>query len=170
MEINYSAYLQKAYFFTAIAGMLMITCLFVYLVIVEYITRTFTPFTGFADVQEAHYVRIVLLTASAFLIVCIGIIKKRLLAMKPSPSSTYQAAPRFSFSIRHLVLASVLSYILSEVIALFGLTLFLIAGNTFNYYIFMALSLLSFIIHFPRYSQWETYMAEPSRQGYRPGS
>lgn len=170
MEINYSAYLQKAYFFTALAGMLMIACLFVFLGIVEYITRTFTPFTGFADVQEVHYVRIVLLTASAFLIVCIGIIKKRLLAIEPGLSSTYPSSPRFSFSIRRLVLASALSCIFSELIAFCGLTLFLIAGNTFNYYIFMALSLLSFIIHFPRYSQWETYVAEPSRPGYRSGS
>ena len=41
MEIRYSDYLQKAYFFTAFTGMLMIACLFVYIGIVEYIAPWF---------------------------------------------------------------------------------------------------------------------------------
>ncbi len=170
MEINYSAHLQKAFFFTALSGIVMITCLFVYLGVVEYITRTVIPFTGFADVQDMSFLRIVLLTVSAFLMVCIGIIKKRLIAREPGPGTMHRRAPWFSSAIRRLVVASVLSFIFSELIALCGLTLFFLVGNASNYYIFMALSLVSFLIHFPRYRQWERCVAEPSRKGFGAGA
>ncbi len=169
MEIKWSDHLQKAYFFTAITGLLMIACLFIYAGIIEYVRRAFAPFDGFTEIPNVDYVRIVLVSISAFLIVCIGFIKKRLLAQERIPVSRDNAVFRFSFMIKRLVIASVLGYLFSELIALFGLTLFLGTGTVINYYLFMALSLVSFITHFPRYSRWEAQVSQSSRPGYSSG-
>lgn len=169
MEIKWPDHLQKAYFFTAITGLLMIACLFIFAGIIEYVRRAFAPFHGFMEIPNVDYARIVLVGISAFLIVGIGFIKKRLLARERVPVIRDNAVFQFSFVIKRLVIASVLAYLFSELIAFFGLALFLGTGNVFNYYLFMALSLLSFITHFPKYSHWEAHVAQPSRPGYSSG-
>jgi hypothetical protein len=52
---------------------------------------------------------------------------------------------------------SLIIYGLSESIAIYGLVLFVMAGNSLNFYIFLILCLVCLGIYFPRYSQWESW-------------
>ncbi len=56
-----------------------------------------------------------------------------------------------------LLYLSLIIYGLSESIAIYGLVLFLMAGNSLNFYIFLILCLVCLGIYFPRYGQWEDW-------------
>ncbi len=63
-----------------------------------------------------------------------------------------------SSKIQKLFSATIITYALCESVAIFGLVLFLTGGETFDFYLFIALSLTFFAVHFPRYGQWEEYL------------
>ena len=54
-----------------------------------------------------------------------------------------------------LAQAAVITFALCEAVALFGLVLFLLAGNAMDFYVFMVISLGFFYLFFPKYAQWE---------------
>jgi hypothetical protein len=59
--------------------------------------------------------------------------------------------------VGRLLNLSLIIYALSESIAIYGLILFLLAGNSLNFYIFLMLCLVCLGIYFPRYGQWESW-------------
>jgi hypothetical protein len=61
-----------------------------------------------------------------------------------------------SVSIQQLAVSSIITFALCEAVAIYGLVLFFIAGNSADFYIFMMLLLIYFAVYFPRYSQWES--------------
>jgi hypothetical protein len=56
-----------------------------------------------------------------------------------------------------LLTASILTDVLCEMMAINGLTLFLLTRNPFSFYIFLFLSFTLFSYFFPRYAQWEEW-------------
>jgi hypothetical protein len=54
--------------------------------------------------------------------------------------------------------ASVITFALSEAIAVLGLVLFLLGGARWDYYGFMAGSLLAFALYSPRRHDWERWV------------
>jgi hypothetical protein len=51
--------------------------------------------------------------------------------------------------------AAILTFALCEAVAVFGLVLFLLTGNSLDFYLFFAGSLFMFYIFFPKYETWE---------------
>ena len=58
-------------------------------------------------------------------------------------------------SVDNLPQAAVITFALCEAVAVLGLVLFLLAGNSLDFYIFMVISLGFFYPVFPKYDQWE---------------
>jgi len=56
-----------------------------------------------------------------------------------------------------LLTASILTDVLCEMMAINGLTLFLLTRNPFSFYIFLLLSFVLFTRFFPRYAQWQEW-------------
>ena len=67
-----------------------------------------------------------------------------------------------SKSLKNYFSASIITFALCEGVAVFGLVLFFLSGDSLNFYIFMAISMLFFFIFYPRYDAWENLWLQES--------
>ncbi len=133
--------LKVRYLTVNFVGLAMVISVFLYAVVVEVLKRVYAPFTGFAGLDPSQtqilkYIFVALAIGHFFLI---KIIQKVLT----------------SGSIERLFQAAIATLALCEAVAIFGLVLFLLAGNSMNFYLFMFLSLFYFWFFFPKYQDWE---------------
>lgn len=133
--------LKTKYLAVNFVGLSLIASVFLYAVIVEVVKRWLAPFAGFGGLTPAtadmlFYVFLVMALGHY---VVIRVIDKVVAGKSPA----------------HLPQGAIISLALCEAVALYGLVLFLLAGNANHFYIFMALALLLFYLFFPRYDQWE---------------
>jgi hypothetical protein len=152
--------LQKNYRLTKIIGFMMIATLFVYLIVVEYIKWENAPFEGFSPFPEISILRYVFIGVAIIEFFLIGYIEKRALSER-NPSKNNQTRAVSSLcppEIQPLMSAGIIVFAMCEFIAIYGLTLFLLAGNSLDFYTFMVISLLAFWKYFPRYSHWEEWV------------
>jgi hypothetical protein len=122
-------------------GLAMMGAVFVYAGVVEVIKWQWAPFTGFVRL-EPHTVallRYIFLALAAGQYLMIKLIRKIVLAQ----------------SLDNLPQAAVITFALCESVALLGLVLFLLAGHSLDFYIFMVISLGFFYRFYPKYEQWE---------------
>lgn len=138
--------LKQRYLVINFIGLAMIASVFVYAVIVEIFKRYYAPFTGFADLPPhlADMLRYILLFVALVFYLLIRVIQKRLTAKSP----------------KLLPSIAIATFALCEAVAIFGLMLFLLTGNSLDFYTFFATSLFLFYLFFPKYDQWERLMAE----------
>jgi F0F1-type ATP synthase membrane subunit c/vacuolar-type H+-ATPase subunit K len=132
--------LKARYLAVNFIGLAMIASVFIYAGVVELIKWQLAPFAGFAKLDP----RTVGLLKYAFLALAAaqyGIIK---VVQKILPAKSVDNLPR----------ADVISFALCESVAVLGLVLFLLAGNSMDFYIFMMISLGFFYLFFPKYEQW----------------
>ncbi len=145
--------LKNAYRRTAIIGIAMIATLATYILIVVLIQATRESFEGPAD---ASLLRNIFLFISLAMIFLIQIFRSRMFLI-PSVAAG-EEKPSEKDLIQKLVSASVVKFALAESIAIFGLVLFFLTNSATDFYMFLAISLVSFTLFFPRYSQWEEWM------------
>jgi len=133
--------LKARYLAVNFIGLAMIAAVFVYAGVVELIKWQWAPLAGFAklDPRTAGFVKYVCLALAA---AQFGIIK---IVPKVMPAK----------SVDHLTRAAVITFALCESVAVLGLVLFLLAGNSMDFYVFMVISLGFFYLFFPKYDQWE---------------
>ncbi|MFZ5452330.1 MAG: hypothetical protein ACOZF2_10760 [Thermodesulfobacteriota bacterium] len=133
--------IKKRYLAINFIGLMMIASVFGYCVVVEIIKRYLAPFTGFINIppQTAGVIKYVLLFGSAGHYLLIKVLQKR-----------FSTPPNLN-----LPAGAVISFVLAEAVALYGLIFFFIAGKAEDFYIFMALSLFYFYMFFPRFDRWE---------------
>ncbi|MEJ2070338.1 MAG: hypothetical protein P8X65_12885 [Syntrophobacterales bacterium] len=130
-------------------GLVMIGSVFIYLVVVEVLKRTLAPFAGLADftpaqVQTLKYIFVALAIGHFFVIRYV----QKILA---------------TVTVERLFQAAVVTFALSESVAIFGLVLFLLSGKAMDFYLFMFLSLFYFWFFYPKYQDWEARLrAQPS--------
>jgi F0F1-type ATP synthase membrane subunit c/vacuolar-type H+-ATPase subunit K len=159
--------LRKAYRLTAFIGLLMMASLIVYTVVVEFIKEQNAPFGGFAPMPDVfgtlRYALMGVVVAEFFVIFFLN----KLMLSGKDPLGSSPAPVQFAPNVQRLVTASIVSYALCESVAIYGLVLFLIQGNTNDFYLFLAVSLFYFTVFFPRYSNWEERIAEQERQQAR---
>jgi len=133
-----------------------------YAFFVEMMRQAFAPFRGFAPEVDLGVSRVVL-GALAILSLAVGrVLRDKLGAALVVPITPM---PRTSPVTRRLFTGSLLTLLLSEAIAVYGLVLFLLGGRQLDFYAFAALSLVSLIVHFPRRAQWEDRARKLSRFG-----
>jgi hypothetical protein len=136
--------LKARYLTVNFIGLAMIAAVFVYAGVVEVIKWQWSPFTGVArlDPHTAGLLRYIFLALAAGQYVMIKVIRKIVLAQ----------------SLDNLPQAAIITFALCESVALLGLVLFLLAGHSLDFYIFMVISLGFFYLFYPKYEQWEQLM------------
>jgi F0F1-type ATP synthase membrane subunit c/vacuolar-type H+-ATPase subunit K len=162
--------LRKAYRVTALIGLVMTASLIVYAVVVELIKEQNAPFSGYSPLPPdvLSTLRYALLGVAAVEFLVIRLLNKLMLSGK-APLRSSPTTVRFAPHVQRLVSASVVTFALCESVAMYGLVLFLIQGNSNDFYLFLALSLFCFVVYFPRYGMWEEWIAEQGRgQARRP--
>lgn len=140
--------LKMRYLTVNFIGLALIGSVFIYAVVVEILKRVFAPFSGFAaltpaQVQMLKYVFVALAIADFFLIKFM----QKIVGAR---------------SIQQLVQAAIITFALSESVAVFGLVLFLLGGNAMDFYLFMFLSVFYFWFFFPKYQNWEDQLRAQS--------
>jgi len=132
-------------------GLALIGSVFLYAGAVEVVRWTMAPFAGFAGLPVAQmmplkYVFVALAIGDFFLIKFI----QKILGGR---------------SVTQIVQAAMVTFALSEAVAVLGLVLFLLAGHAMDFYTFMFLSLFYFWFFFPRYQDWEDRLGVQSPSG-----
>jgi F0F1-type ATP synthase membrane subunit c/vacuolar-type H+-ATPase subunit K len=151
--------LKSAYRRTAVIGGAMMSTLVMYAVVAIAIASTRDPFEGFVSLEDGGLLRNFFLGLSLLQVVAIKIIHSRALR-SPDPSGRFQTSKPGARSqlASRLVSTSVVTFALAESIAVYGLVLFLLNGESTGFFVFLGLSLLTFIMFFPKYHQWEEWM------------
>jgi hypothetical protein len=136
--------LKARYLAVNFIGLAMIAAVFVYAGVVELLKWRWAPFAGFARL-DPH---------------TIGLLKYAFLALAAAQYGIIKALQKIlpAKTVDHLAQAAVITFALCEAVALFGLVLFLLAGNAMDFYVFMVISLGFFYLFFPKYARWEQRM------------
>ncbi len=145
---------RRAYKFSIILGIIMIINLVLYSILIELIKFRFEPFNGFKPETDVVMLRYALIGAAIITSLLIALMRRLFI----------RALFRGDQSIKNinglLVLSSQMTYCLCEAIAIYGLLLFLYAGSSLDFYLFLVLCLVLLGIYFPRYSNWEVWIRQ----------
>ena len=132
--------LQQQFKTTNYVGLAMMASVFLYAVIVLCIDRGYIPY------KMSHNIDMSILSKVKYILLAISIFHYFIIRF-------FQ---KFSLkSAAYLPAASFLIFALCEVVSIYGLVLFMLTGNSMDFYIFMLISLLYFYIYYPKYADWE---------------
>ncbi len=146
--------LKSRYLVANFIGLAMIVSVFAYAGVVEILKRVLDPFAGFGQLtpEFREALRNFLLGAAGVIYFVIMFGQRKLVG------KNRQLLPAATF----------LAFALAELVAVFGLLLFLLTGKSLDFYIFFAVSLLYFWVYFPKYSTWEEVMGADSGEAEPP--
>lgn len=156
MEVKPLDELKRGYRLATIIGIAIIASVFIYAAVVELIKINFAPFEGFSPFPEVEILRYILLGISIAEFFLIRFIRNQIISARTEIPSYLKI--QSSIPIQRLITMSVVTYALCESVAIFGFVLFLIAGDSLDFYTFMLISLIYFAVYFPRYRQWEEWV------------
>ncbi len=139
----------------------MIASLFPYVLVVEIVRRQIGHDGYLVDARQVELLQYVFFILALLPYVIPQLIKRHLTAVAPRES--------METMIARLRTATLLSYVLGEVPAVFGLVLFFLAGAYKVFYALWFLSLLSMLVHFPRLRAWEELSRKTTRLIVTPG-
>jgi hypothetical protein len=133
--------LKTRYLAVNFIGLAMIASVFVYAGVVEWIKWQWAPFAGFSqlDPRQATLLKYIFLALAAAQYGAIKLVQKIVPAR----------------SVDNLPQAAIITFALCESVAVLGLVLFLLTGNSLDFYIFMLISLSFFYLFYPKYDDWE---------------
>lgn len=147
--------LRQAYRTTAIVCAAMIAGLFLYLAVVELVRSQLDSAGYLMDSRQIELLAYVLYGLAILPFIVPHLIKRHVIAAARDEGE--------GALVMRLRTATFLSYALSEVPAVFGLVLFLLAGLTKAFYVLWFLSLLSMLMQFPRLRSWEELARQANR-------
>jgi protein-S-isoprenylcysteine O-methyltransferase Ste14 len=149
--MEYPAELKKAYQTCRFVGLALVASFFVYLAFEEFARARWRPFLGFGRSGNVQTLRYVLYAAAATTVI-IGRLLNSSFLKRPTADGDERTA------VRRLSAATILSLVFSEIPALLGLALFLVAGLNRDFYFLLFVSLVLVFIYFPRIKNWEDYL------------
>ncbi len=161
--------LRKAYRMTAFVGLAMIASVLVYAIVVEVIKRQNAPFGGFSPMPEYYTtLRHILLVLAAVVFFAVRPLQRFMLTAKGQLQGS-RTTSQFAPEVQRLMTASIVTYALCESVAIYGLVLFMLHGNSGDFYLFMVLSIFYFSTYFPKYDKWEKWIAQQQQRGQARG-
>jgi F0F1-type ATP synthase membrane subunit c/vacuolar-type H+-ATPase subunit K len=146
--------LKKMYRTNVFIGAGVILSMVIYAVIVEVIRTKFKPFHGLIKVTNGQSLRLSFYGLAILMILVMRFLQP-LLYRHPQTDGHKKL-------LMHLNTAALVTYFLAEVPAILGLVLFLLAGFSKDFYIFLFISLLLELMYFPRTSHWESWLRSKS--------
>lgn len=137
----------------------MVFSVFIYALVVESMRWNPVFFGITSTVPEAEIIRYAFffLAISGFFL--IRFVRHQLLFGKVGRNTGFSKSPFLPIPTR-LITASIVTFVICESVAIYGLALFFLTRGPFDFYLFMVLSLFYFAFFFPRYAQWEELVWE----------
>lgn len=149
--MEYSGELKRKHQMSVILYVAFIASLAVYAFVIQIFKARFKEFSGISEIIDFPWLRYVFFAlglAQIFLIRFLReILTKALASVDPEAL------------MNHLQKMAVLTGGLCEVPALLGLVLFFLSGLTKDFYVLCAISGMLFALFFPRFTNWEAWMA-----------
>lgn len=142
--------LKKAYQTSLIINIGVIFGLAIYAGIIEFLKSRDDPFEGFVDFQQIATLRYIFYGLAVLQIFVIRVLRGTVLRASASDDSK-------SLIIK-LSRASIATAILCELPAVFGIVLFLMGGQSRDFYLMLGLSCILVFLYFPRYRNWEEWI------------
>ncbi len=149
-EIN-DQELNKAFRLAVVIGASVIGSLVIYVIVVEYVKAYHQSWVGFIPLGEMKSLRYVFYALSIIHVFLLRIIKGFLLKRLPT-------ADRLKL-INRLSQASIISTVLSEGPALYGLIFFFLSGISRDFYLLLIVSAILLFMYFPRIKNWQYWLS-----------
>jgi hypothetical protein len=132
-----------------------------YIAVIELLKVVQDPFGGILSSQPqlVPILRYAFIALAAGDLALIWFFRDRALLTVPETGLSQEGF--VAVPVGRLFAVSVVICALCEVVAAFGLILFLMAGKPWDFYGFAVYSLLLFALFFPRYQQWEVWARGP---------
>jgi hypothetical protein len=146
--------LRRAYRTAVILGIFMLVSLFFY----AYIVESIAPGRSFLGAELA-FVRYIFYGMAIAQLFVMKFIRNRILSKKEEGElPKLPLGKGHSTDIQKLLTATIVTYAFCEVPAIYGLVLFFLGKNKFDFYALSTLSIILFAVYFPRYPRWEEWM------------
>ncbi len=126
--------------------------LFLSAALVEWMKSSYAPFHGFANYEWIPRLNTFLYLMTMFNILVIRYAVMRIY-IAPGPDD-------LKTIVRRLARADIASMLLSGLPCIYGLVLFLLAGDHVDFYLLFGLSVIYGTIYFPRYKKWVATIEE----------
>ena len=149
--MNLEEAIKKTHHLAAAIGYSVFGALILYFVLEELIRHNLAPFYGFSHLSNHQTLRYIFYGLAAVSIILARLLQSLLLKKKPGDT------PETLLNKLHRT--SIIMVIMSELPALFGLLLFLLAGLNRDFYVLLIISVALLFIFFPRRRAWEEWLA-----------
>jgi hypothetical protein len=141
-----------------VIGYGMIGTLLIFSAMVETLKAMNHGAEGFLPPPTLEVLRYLLLGITLIEFFMIRIVKKMILSSGGRVSTLSDQGDPLLSKVQKLFTAAIVTFAFCESAGIYGLVLFVIGGNSFDFYLFIFLSLVLFAVYFPKYSQWEEWV------------
>lgn len=141
-----------------VIGYGMIGTLLVFMAVVETLKAMNYEPRGMLPDSVLEILRYVLLGVTFVEFFAIRFIRRMILTGGGRISGLRTPGDLLLAKIQKLFTSAIVSLAFCESVGIYGLVLFVIGGSSFDFYLFIILSLVFFTLYFPKYSHWEEWI------------
>ena len=159
MEIRTSEKAQNSYRLIKWIGLFHLGGIFLYAMIFEALEGSCAPGQV---VVSTGLLRSALVVISVLVFFSAGYLRRRILWPSRLASAVDQALVPGE-RLQRMVRATTLSFVLCDVVALFGMVIFFLGGTRTDFYLFLVLAAIFLAIQFPAPEQWQHWYSARGR-------
>lgn len=151
--------LKKRWQLTALIAAAMVASVFIYGLVAQVIGQS-GSLPGYSGSKEqAQMLRLILFAVAIGDSLFSFLIKRFLLAAGAGVENMREELVVIVLA-QKLQVTTIVALAFCESVAIIGLVLFFLTGNTTDFYILLGFSLVLFALHFPRFSKWQEFISE----------
>ena len=157
LHVNYSEELmenfedlKKTYRISAIVYVAFMISLVIYLIVFQVLKANIQDFQGLMEKIDFPWLR--------YAFYGLGLMQIFLIKFIRESATKSIAQVDLKFLSSHLQKMSMISAVLCEIPAMLGLVLFFLSGSDKDFYFLLIVSLVLFVLYFPRYRNWEVWI------------
>lgn len=148
--MDYAQNLKKAYRTSFVLYVAFMLSLVVYFVVFKVLEASITDFQGMMEKIDFPWLR--------YAFYALGLVQIFLIKFIRETATRTITTVDVQTLINHLQRISMISAVLCEVPAILGWVLFFLSGSSRDFYILLLMSLVIFVLYFPRYANWEEWI------------
>ncbi len=141
-----------------VIGYGMIGTLLVFAAAVETLKASNYETRGLLPGSTLEVIRYLFLGVTVIEFFAIRVVRRMVLSGGGRVSGLSKPGDPLLSKAQKLFSAAIVSLAFCESVGIYGLVLFVIGGSSFDFYLFIFLSLIFFALYFPKYSQWEEWI------------
>lgn len=155
METLTKEQLKKSYNITAMIGVAMVASLIIYALVVEFLKSSSGSAGESESVADLTILRWIFYALAVINFFAIGLVKRLLLSDRtPAGAQSKNLIP----ALQKLQSSAIVSLAFCEAVAIFGLVLFFLGRNSWDFYGLWLISFVLFGLYFPRFGEWENWL------------